>query len=91
MDCRMANRLVRHCRQYVRGLDATAFDFFNIKRVYAIDKGAIPFVPGIEIRTEAAVNEDVDDVSESHKQIEVKTLHEQRQDVLRSDSFETAG
>ena len=84
------NRMLGHCGNHVRRFDSAAFDFALIQRVYAIDEATVPFVGGVEVRPEAAIDEGIDDVAEPDEQLEMKTADEQRQDILRPYTFKPA-
>lgn len=84
----LSDRLLGHHGDHVCGFHAAALDFHFIDRLDAIDERHIVFTVGVEVVTEAAIDEDVDDISERDKELEIEALHQQRQDVLRANTFE---
>ena len=89
VNARLRDRLGCHGGNHVRRLDATAFDFFHVEGVHAIDERAVPFVIGIEVRAETTIDKDIDDVAEADEEFEMEAFDEKRQDILRTDAFES--
>jgi|SRR5262245_43163033 len=87
INLRSFHRLCGHGRHYVRRLHSPGFDLNDVKRD-TIDEGAVPFVLRIEVRAETSIDENVDDISERKEKVEVEAVNEQRQNVLRSNTFE---
>jgi len=83
-----ARRSFCQCCGHVRGFDKSLLKIALVDRMNLIDKRQVPSIGGIEVMTEAAVDEDVDDVGKADEQLKVKPPYQQRQYVLRSDAFE---
>ena len=82
------DRTFRHRGQHMRRFQGATLDLRRIKSLNEVDECTVPFFGGIEVRTEAAVDKDIDDVAERDEQFKIETLDQQRQDVLCADSFE---
>ena len=51
--------------------------------MHTIDKSTIPFALHLEVRPEASINEGINDIAVSEKQIECESLRHEWQDFLR--------
>ena len=63
--------------------------FVRIATMHFIDECTIPSCCRIEIGAEGAVDERIDYIAKSDKKPEMKIGREQRQNILRANSFET--
>ncbi len=80
-----------HHREHVRRLDASSRHLRLVASMNTIDEFPVPLRVDREIRAEAAVDKRVDDIGKSDEDVEAETLDQQRQDILRADSFKSFG
>ena len=77
-----------HHREHLRRSHLAAENRLFVKAVYTVDGAAIPVYLRIKVHPKSAIQEDIDDISESNEEVKVKTFEQQGQDVLCSDAFE---
>ena len=67
---------------HVGRLDGPTLDALLVDGVHPVDKFRVAFAIGIEIVSEVSVHEDINNIPEADKEVEVEFFHEQRQNIL---------
>ena len=86
LSFRACGLLFDHRRSHVRGLDYTSFEVILIHGMDPVNEVQVSLVGGIEIVAERALDESIYQVAIPDKELEMKLLDQQRQDVLSADS-----
>ena len=80
--------ILGHSCCHVRRLDGSTLDALLINGVHPVNKFCIECAIGIEIVSKASIHEDVNNIPKADKEVKVKFLQKQRQDILRPYSLE---
>ena len=87
---RLNHAILGHGCRHVGRLDGPTIDALLINGVHPVNKLCIKFAIGIEIMSEVSVHEDVNNIPEADKEVEVEFLQEQRQNFLCPDSLKSS-
>ena len=79
-----------HNGEHVCRLDVALFQIPYIDGMNPVDEVPVPLVGGIEVMPKAAIDEYVDHVTETNEDLEMKSLDEQWQDILRADTLKSS-
>ena len=80
-----------HDGEHVRRFDRSGGDLRLVALVYTVDEFPVRLTVGRKIGAESTIDKRVDDVCESEKHVEAEAVDQQRQDILRADSFKAFG